>query len=332
MYRALVVWRFLDGKPGHEKQSAGLLQGVEAALCAHRTAAGSAAPNPAAPALRIYDFDVRFKALLWRQIRAHLLASAADVPKPQLVLGAGHRTHLPVLLARKFCGGASVALMKPSLPHRWFDLIFVPEHDRFRARANVVATRGVICPSVGGRQGADAASRDSRQGLILLGGASRHFVWDNAAVAAQIAAVASAASDMDWQVCDSRRTPSGMAEALPALPNLSYLPRHATGGDFLERALATANCVWVTADSASMLYEALSAGARVGVVELPLKNASRGNKHEQGIRLLRSKGHIRSTRDGFELPERGAMARFAPENRRCGKIVVERLLKRSGFA
>ena len=331
MSRALIVWRFLDGKPGHEKQSAGLLQGVEAALSSDAAGAANGASSADAPALRIFDFDMRFKALLWRQIRGHVLGRRADVPKPQLVLGAGHRTHLPVLLARMFCGGASVALMKPSLPHRWFDLIFVPEHDRFRRSANVVATQGVICRSLG-CSGADPPTRDSAQGLILLGGASRHFVWDNDAVAAQIAAVANAARHMHWQVCDSRRTPEYMAEALPPLSNLTYMPWQATDGDFLERALATANCVWVTADSASMLYEALSAGARVGVIELPPKNAARGNKHEQGIRLLRSKGHIGSTKDGFELPERAAMVRFAPENRRCGKIVVERLLNPTGFA
>ena len=324
MSAALVVWRFLDGKPGHEKQSAGLLQGMEAALSAVRDAAvGSGASCADVPALHVHDFDMRFKPFLWRQIRGHALHGSADVPRPRLVLGAGHRTHLPILLARAFCGGHGVALMKPSLPHRLFDLIFVPQHDRFRNHARLIATRGVICPSA---DGADSPSRAADQGLILLGGANRHFEWDNRAVAAQIAAVAQAAVDVQWQICDSRRTPADMIEAVPELSNLAYLPQQSTGGDFLQRALASASRVWVTADSASMIYEALSAGARVGVIDLPLKRPQRDNKHLQGIRLLRTEGHISSTQDGFRLVDQAAGACFAPENRRCGRIVVERLL------
>lgn len=294
----LVVWRLVDGKPGHDKQSAGLLQAVEAR-------------RP----VECYDFDMRFKALLWRQLRGHL-GGEAEVPAPRLVLGAGHRTHLPMLLVRAACGGVCVALMKPTLPHRLFDLIFVPEHDRCRPGANVVVTQGVICPTT-------CADKQPRQGLILLGGTSPHFAWRTDAVAKQVAAIAAASPEVAWEVCDSRRTPADMLATLPSLPNLLRRERQAAGGDFLASALAQADAVWVTADSASMLYEALSAGARVGVIDLQPKGR-RESKHARGIRLLKAQGHVHSLADGCRLADEPA-GPFAPENARCAAIVVDRL-------
>ena len=299
--RRLVVWRLVDGKPGHEKQSAGLLQGIEALV-----------PT------EVYDFDMRFKALLWRQVRGHARNGVVDVPPPQLILGVGHRTHLPLLISRAVCGGKSVVLMKPTLPHRLFDLIFVPRHDRYRRRGNLVETRGVVCPSLENRKTPTA-------GLILLGGANRHFEWSNADVAAQIQAIAAASPAVAWQVCDSRRTPSSFGEALPGIANLRFRPWRTLQSDFLEQALARARYVWVTADSASMLYEALSTGAQVGVIALAAKNPLRDNKLVRGIRLLLAQGHVFSTADGFRLQDSLLPPHFYPENKRCAKVVVDRL-------
>ena len=296
---ALVVWRLVDGKPGHDKQSAGLLQGIEAQR-----------------RIACYDFDMRGKALLWRQLGCHARGRAGEVPAPALIVGAGHRTHLPMLLARALCGGQCVALMKPTLPLALFDLIFVPAHDRCPRRTNVVVTRGVICPTA-------EAAKEPRQGLILLGGTSPHFAWSTAEVAKQVQAIATAAPEVVWQVCDSRRTPPDVLAALPELPNLQRRPHQTTSADFLHQALAQADAVWVTADSASMLYEALSARARVGVIALPGKGR-RESKHARGIRLLQADGLVHSTADGFRLAATPA-GPFAPENARCATIVVERL-------
>ena len=298
----LVLWRLLDGKPGHEKQSAGLLQGIEAL-------------RP----VEVYDFDMRFKALFWRQVRRHALHGTADIPAPHITLGAGHRTHLPTLIARNVCGGKSVVLMKPTLPHRLFDLIFLPQHDRYWRKENLVETRGVVCP-------ATHRPKADHGGLILLGGTSRHFEWASADVAAQVAAIARASPDVDWQVCDSRRTPGTLRNALPTLANLRYRSWQSTPSDFLEQALASARYVWVTADSASMLYEALSARALVGVIALDAKRSRRDNKHARGIRLLLSQGHVFSTADGFRLQGSLMPPHFYPENRRCAEIVMERLI------
>ena len=301
----LVVWRFVDGKPGHEKQSAGLLQAL-AELAA----------------LEVYEFDMRFKALLWRQVRGYVGRGPIDIPAPDLLIGVGHRTHLPMVVARAACGGRSVVLMKPTLPHRLFDLVFVPRHDRYRRKGNLVETRGVICPS-------DNAAKDPSEGLILLGGTNRYFHWSSEDVATQVGAITRAAPEVRWQVCDSRRTPSDLRQALPAVPNLVYRPWQSTSSDFLTRALGVAHTVWVTADSASMLYESLSVGAHVGIIALAPKKTERANKHARGIRLLLSQGHVFSTADGFRLQGRLLPPHFFPENRRCASIVLDRCVTAS---
>lgn len=302
----LVVWRLLDGKAGHEKQSAGLVQGLEALR-----------------RLAVYDFDMRFKALFWRQVRGYALGARArtppDVPPPTLTIGAGHRTHLAMLITRRVCGGKCVALMKPSLPSAWFDLVFVPGHDRYRRRRNMVETQGVICP-------APEAEKDARAGLILVGGESRHFRWANQEIAATIHAIARASPDVAWQLCDSRRTPAGLRACIRSRDNLRYRPWAETPSDFLERALAVAAFVWVTVDSASMLYEALAARAQVGVIDLPRKRSKQLNKHSRGVASLLAAGRVHSAHSGLRLPPARTGGAGEPESRRCAQIVLERLL------
>lgn len=296
----IVIWRFVDGKPGHEKQSAGLIQGIESIQ-----------------AVEVHEIDVRFKAFYWRQIRRFLLRDAPDLPGPDLLVGVGHRTHLPLVLARFVCGGRSVVLMKPTLPLRLFDLLFVPQHDRVRRRTRVVPTRGVICPT-------KVDDKESNAGLILLGGPSPHFEWSNREIGNQVGAIAREAPDVVWQVCDSRRTPQGLRDHLPALANLALRHWRSLPADFLENALAKAEYVWVSADSASMLYESLSAQARVGIIALEPKR--RRNKHARAIAELVASGQVSSSADGFRLEGSTDSAGFVPENQRCAQIVLERLL------
>ena len=141
-----VIWRFVDGKPGHEKQSAGLIQGIE-----------SIRP------IEVHEIDVRFKAFFWRQVFCGLRRETPDLPEPDLLIGVGHRTHLPLLIARIAFGGQTVVLMRPSLPYSCFDLVFVPAHDRVRRKANVIETRGVICPAVVWRQGTGHRTHPARR-------------------------------------------------------------------------------------------------------------------------------------------------------------------------
>ena len=299
---SVVVWRFVDGKPGHEKQSLGLLQGLSSFV-----------------ALETITFDTRFNGFWRSQISKHLRQYPGDVPVPDLIVGVGHATHLPILTSRAVCGGKSVVLMNPTLPHRLFDLVLVPMHDRYLRNRNVVETRGVICP-------ANTCEKSPNSGLILLGGINRHFEWRDDEIIAQIRAIVAASPEIEWTLCDSRRTPETIRAAFEDGTQARFVPWQDTSADYLEQALARSELVWVTADSVSMLYESLTAQALVGVISLPRKNPNRGNKLLRGIRLLRAQGHVHLTDDGFRMQDRLMPPHFYSESMRCGQVVAERLL------
>ncbi|NIP97883.1 MAG: hypothetical protein GWO24_32430, partial [Akkermansiaceae bacterium] len=76
---------------------------------------------------------------------------------------------------------------------------------------------------------------------------------------------------LQWNLTNSRRTPAGFLDQLAALP-LQIHPCDETGPDWLPQQLLTAREVWVTEDSMSMIYEALTARARVGLLAMPRKS------------------------------------------------------------
>ena len=246
----LTVWIVSDGKPGHVNQSLGLAEALA------RAAPTDLHVMPALPA--------------WRAWRAWLLKRLpGTLPTPDLIVGAGHATHATLLAARRARGGRAVVLMKPSLPRRCFDLAILPRHDGVAADARTLVTEGAI------NRIRPAAARDAKRGLILIGGTSPHFAWDGDAVAVQIKSILARSPDTQWALTTSRRTPADFLAQLAAAPNLEIVPHTATSPDWLPAQLAKSGAVWVTPDSASMVFEALTAGADVGVFDLPVNPKSR---------------------------------------------------------
>lgn len=248
------VWRFLDGKAGHERQTAGLI----AALARAR-------------AVQVFEIRCGSGGLAgWRRWLGGRAALPPGARAPALLLGAGRACQWPLLLARHRYGGRTVYCMKPALPTAWFDLCLVPRHDGARPGAHVEPTLGVLndvqC------QGSAPRTRT----LVLVGGPSRHHGWDETALLAQLARVLEGARG-PVVISDSRRTPPSTRAALAAVARagVSFAPATGLTGDWLPRALCTAATVWVTADSVSMLFEALTAGAGVGLLDVPARRDDR---------------------------------------------------------
>lgn len=235
--QALTLWILGDGKPGHENQSLGLAGalGRRVACEVHRI--------PAQP---------------WRVA----LEAAAGLPKPDLIVAAGHATHkLLWWLARKH-RTRSVVMMRPSLPMAFFDLVIAPEHD-FKNKptpgGRVLTTQGALNRVVS----VDDAPKQGA--LVLLGGPSKHHGWDAQAMRGMLAAIAGRTPGLE--AADSRRTPDGFFDSLDFIKTKH--PHHETPPGWLADRLARAAEVWVTEDSVSMVYEALTGGARVGVLPVP---------------------------------------------------------------
>lgn len=252
MTQPVVVWAFTDGKAGHENQTRGLL----AALA------------------RRHPVDARWVnvpayASVLSSLMTRRFLPGVGLPPPDLLIGAGHRTHLPLLAARRAHGGRTIVLMKPSLPRAWFDLCVIPEHDGV-AGANVFTTRGALNPVEPGK-------KDAHAGLILIGGPSRHHGWSENDILSQVEAIVAREKDIDWRLTTSRRTPLPTTARLRALSfrNLTVVPVSETGPSWLLERLAGAAQAWVTEDSVSMVYEALTANAATGVLGVPAKRESR---------------------------------------------------------
>lgn len=294
----LVVWRFSDGKAGHDNQSGGLTKALA----------------------RLRSVEIVTPQLLPPVAALLALASSAPtawrtLPAPDLLVGAGHGTHLSLLAARRRRGGRAVVLMQPSLPLGLFDLCLIPEHDSPPARPNVLAT----CGALNRIQPSDAL--ESKQGLLLIGGSSAHFGWNDTGLCEQIAAVLATDPAMHWTLTTSRRTPADFLERLSPSERMEVVPVEATGPDWLPAQLARAGQVWVSADSVSMVYEALTAGAAVGVLEVPHKRSSRISR---GLDKLAGEGWITPFADWQRHPRLNRPTHTFNEAERCARWIAAR--------
>ena len=264
--KPLIIWRLLDGKPGHESQTLGLARAMQCLA------------DERGQSVDIIDVPVaQFRFSVWRFLLKRCLVGQG-LPSPDFILGAGHRTHLPMLCARRTFGGKAIALMSPSLPLSWFDSVVIPEHDN-RAGRNVIATCGVLNAMRPGEKQLGKA-------LMLVGGESKHFEWDDTSVYQAVAQLAQTNDGLI--ITDSRRTPKTLRQRLQAEFATRYQPWESCPNGWLHAQLASAETAWVTEDSVSMIYESLSAGCRVGLIAL---SGSQG-RLAQGIANIEADGLV----------------------------------------
>ena len=237
------VWWFTDHKPGHVSQVRGLVNAL-------KTHGG----------FEVVEIDCRARA-----------AAPPRPPGPLLILGAGQKAHRPMLAAKRRTGGLAVVLMHPVWPtgrrKRGFDLHVVPEHDGVPAAHDVILTVGALNPLTAG--GAHAADR----GVMLIGGPAKRYGWDTKQTLDRLAAVVEKSPGVArWTATSSRRTPPDAAARLADLhPKIEFTPADQTARGWVAQELAASSVAWVTQDSVSMIFEALTAGCRVGLLPLPYR-------------------------------------------------------------
>lgn len=260
----LVIWRIYDNRPGHDNQSRGLANALDSLIVME-------CKNIPAPAS-------------WQNLLNLLLKrfpSGENLPSPDLVIGAGHKTHLALLAAKRARGGKTIVIMRPTLPTDWFDLCLIPDHDKPTIKDNIFITHGALNTMI------PAAGHDRSKGLILVGGPSRHYDWNTGQVLDQITTIIHKAPQLNWQITDSARTPSETRQRLKEFGdtgNAGFLSHTETPSGWVGEQLHTSDTAWVTADSISMIYESLTAGVHTGILPVPF---SRENKITNVINDLR---------------------------------------------
>ncbi|MBW1987944.1 MAG: mitochondrial fission ELM1 family protein [Deltaproteobacteria bacterium] len=259
----LRVALFLDGRPGHEKQTRGVLaalQGLTPLEVREYVVPGGS------PVFRVGS------RLKWGVTLGGRLAGRKNGDGADLILGTGSAVHAPMLLYRKRAGGRAVTCMTPDYPFsRLMDLCIVPEHDQPGKADNVFTTLGP--PAAAAR----ADDHDPDRGLVLVGGRDRKsHVWDDALVTDQVVKAVRSAPRVKWSVTTSPRTPARttalLERAVAGEKNAMLFPFSRTPPGWVEERYAKSAWCWVTADSVSMLFEALSAGCRAGIIPVEWKN------------------------------------------------------------
>ncbi len=249
-----------DGRPGHEKQS----WGVVAALGRKRSV------NTSQILIKPGISSVFFAVSVLLGIRFKLPQGFV----PDVIIGTGTHTHLTILALKKRLGGRAVTCMSPGrLLRSRFDLCFVPRHDELAEGGNIVLTDGP--PGLN----CNLQKHDPSQGLILVGGVDgKSHAWDNAGMSLRIVSLILRYPHLSWTLTTSPRTPDGFLEAFEKVSQsltIHICPYRETPPGWLEQALNRSKYVAVTEDSMSMVFEALSAGCRVGTIPVDFKKPNK---------------------------------------------------------
>jgi len=301
--RVLNVWIVSDNKPGHYNQTEGLVQAIS----------------------QYRDVKLERMPLVSRTNSIKMLFFSSchgteqySKNKPDVIIGAGHKTHMSLLAYRRCFGGRAVVMMSPSLPLGLFDLCFIPRHDQPKKVDNVVQTLGAINRVI------PSKNQHENKGLILLGGPSKHFKWDSEKVLEQIKTLVNRQKSIDWKIAGSRRTPSDCYEKIKAkLPELPVILPEDVSREWLPDTIGQSGQVWVTEDSVSMVYESLTSGAKTGLLRLLTEKPTRVTEEIDRLLIegsLLAEGSIRTISSGSEKK----MQAVIYEADRCAKLLLKK--------
>lgn len=300
-----------DGRPGHEKQTKGIIEALSRRV------------QVQTQTLSVNDFQVTRKIGVALQLLLPFFTpKRKDYASADLVLCAGSKTHLSALLLKRAYHLPVCVCMTPSFLMRpFFDYCFVPEHDNTPSANNIIHTLGAPNNCF------DRGLHHNNEGLVLLGGIddSSHN-WESSHIVKMVREVVSSNDDVKWTVSSSPRTPIETLDQIGALAdtftNVEFFDYKNTPNGWVEKQYDRCSTVWVTSDSISMVYEAMSAGCSVNLFQMDWKrNNSKFSRNEQ---LLVNSGKVGS----FELWEKNRSLLSKPYNlneaQRCADKILEK--------
>ena len=226
------------------------------------------------------------------------LRAVRMTPPPEpLAIGCGGKA-APVLAALRRRGKLTVQIQAPRMDIRRFDQVVVTRHDEVTG-PNVIVTRTALHRATAARLAAARVEWAERLAAlprplvaVLVGGSNGRFRLEGAegaALAKQLAEMM-ALDRVGLAVTPSRRTPPAVTRALrDRLVPGGALVWDGEGENPYFGMLASADAIIVTADSVSMVSEAVATSAPVLLVELP------GRSRRIGAFLdgLRQEGRVR---------------------------------------
>jgi mitochondrial fission protein ELM1 len=216
--------------------------------------------------------------LVIRNYVADKLYQSCAVP-PAGVIGAGRRAAYGLLAAsRKWPGIITIQIQDPRIDPKYFSYVVAPEHDGL-AGANVIPTLGglhrinrELLAHAAQTWEAQLSTYQSPRVAVLIGGNNKyvrlHPDWVDDVIAKCYALLD---RGMSLWITVSRRTPHALRERLrAAFPHKDNVWFWAGGGENPYLGfLAHADYFLVTADSVSMISEALYTDKPVALLRMP---------------------------------------------------------------
>ena len=254
MKKIKTIWRLVDGKAGHDKQSLALVENLKnQARC------------------KIFNINIQnitnpFLAIIFKKYNLD-----KGLINPDIAIGAGHKTHLYLLAIKRCFGAKIVVIMKPSLPLKFFDLCVIPKHDGVKSGSNVFITNTPLVSFNLNKK------KKENMALFLIGGPSKHYYWDSKRVLEQIKNISKQFKFKKLLITTSRRTPIEFINEFnkSKIKNIKLYEHTKIMNDWLDKNIIKVKNIWVTNDSYSMLIEAIASGAYTDILELKMKKKSK---------------------------------------------------------
>ena len=254
MKKIKTIWRLVDGKAGHDKQSLALVENLKnQARC------------------KIFNINIQnltnpFIAIIFKKYNLD-----KGLIKPDIAIGAGHKTHLYLLAIKRCFSTKVVVILKPSLPLKFFDLCVIPKHDDVKNKNNIITTQTALVNFNSNMK------KKENVALFLIGGPSKHYYWNTKSVLEKIKNISKQYKFKKLLITTSRRTPIEFINEFnkSKIKNIKLYEYTKIMNDWLDKNIIKVKNIWVTNDSYSMLIEAIASGAYTDILELKMKKKSK---------------------------------------------------------
>ena len=237
-----ICW-FKDSKIGHEKQVLAILDNL--ALTQDLLIEERYISNP-----------------VWLELLLYLLKIKPKQDSiPDIIIGAGSTTTIPMLRYKTDNKTKVISVMKPQFFESKFDLIVAPRHDYKMVPNNVFTYIGALSK-------VNINPKLENIGLIVIGGVNKHFNFDDDYLISQIDFVISLFPDTNWIVFNSRRTPKSFNERIKKNTSIEKFIDVTKNFEPLNDYLPKAKFKFVTPDSVNMIFESLSSSGETYLFDM----------------------------------------------------------------
>ena len=262
------IWWFKDSKIGHEKQVKAILDCLN------------------------FEDDLEIEEIMvtnsiWYELILYFLRIKPNrESSPDLIIGAGAKTTIPMLRHKKDVNTKVVSVMKPQFFNSKFDLIVAPRHDFNEIPANVFTYMGSMAK-------VNINLNLENIGLLIVGGKNEHYEFNNDYLISQINFVISLFPELKWIIFNSRRTPERFNRSINKNECEAQFINVAENFEPLDGYISRAKIRFITPDSVNMVFESLSSSGETYLFDMKRNGKNKITKLIDEIKLNSFVGYLK---------------------------------------